>query len=299
MSSVTRRFTTRRPVNLDDTLGPLLRGSHDPCVRVRAGAWWLSRRTPEGPGTLRLHVVDGALEATAWGPGASWCVEQAPELLGDQDDLGGFQPAGAVLALHRRHPGLRIPRTLDLMGMLLRLVLEQKVVGKEAGRAYNVIVRGWGEPAPGPEDLWLVPTAERLSQEPYYAYHPFGVEQKRATTIRHVASRASFLAKLPPLPPAEAVEQAQLLHGIGPWTAGELGLTALGDVDAVPVGDFHLPNTVTYALTGEHRGDDARMLELLAPYRGHRGRVIRLIAAAGISAPRHGPRQPLRNLSRL
>jgi hypothetical protein len=40
------------------------------------------------------------------------------------------------------------------------------------------------------------------------------------------------------------------------------------------------------------------MLELLEPYRGHRARVIRLIAISGISAPRFGPRLPLRDIAR-
>ena len=56
------------------------------------------------------------------------------------------------------------------------------------------------------------------------------------------------------------------------------------------VGDFHLPNLVAYALAGEPRGDDARMLELLEPYRGQRARVMRLLELSGIRPPRYGPR---------
>ena len=67
--------------------------------------------------------------------------------------------------------------------------------------------------------------------------------------------------------------------GIGPWTAAEVGVRALGDADAVSVGDFHLPNLVAFALAGEPRGTDARMLELLEPYRGQRARVVRLARA--------------------
>lgn len=65
---------------------------------------------------------------------------------------------------------------------------------------------------------------------------------------------------------------------------------ALGDLDAVSVGDFHLPNLVAFALAGEPRGTDARMLELLEPWRGQRARVIRLLELSGIRAPRYGPR---------
>ena len=82
----------------------------------------------------------------------------------------------------------------------------------------------------------------------------------------------------------------QLLPGVGPWTAAVTAEAAWGDADAVAVGDFHLPNTVCWALAREPRGTDARMLELLEPYRGHRARVARLLLDAHVHAPRRGPR---------
>ena len=68
-------------------------------------------------------------------------------------------------------------------------------------------------------------------------------------------------------------------------------------LDAVSVGDYHLPNVVAWALASEARADDARMLELLEPYRGQRGRVIRLLEASGIGAPRFGPKMPIRSIA--
>ncbi len=76
-------------------------------------------------------------------------------------------------------------------------------------------------------------------------------------------------------------------------------MRALGDPDAVSVGDFHLPNLVSFALAGEPRGTDARMLELLEPYRGQRGRVIRLLEASGIWPPTRGPRCPIRSIAAI
>ncbi|MGH2477622.1 MAG: DNA-3-methyladenine glycosylase 2 family protein, partial [Candidatus Limnocylindrales bacterium] len=81
-----------------------------------------------------------------------------------------------------------------------------------------------------------------------------------------------------------------------PWTAGEVGVRALGDLDAVSVGDFHLSNLVAFALTGEPRATDARMLELLEPWRGQRARVVRLLEIAGIRVPRYGPRLAFRRI---
>jgi 3-methyladenine DNA glycosylase/8-oxoguanine DNA glycosylase len=86
---------------------------------------------------------------------------------------------------------------------------------------------------------------------------------------------------------------------VGRWTAAEVAIVALGDADAVSVGDYHLPHQVAWALAGQSRGDDARMIELLEPYRGHRGRVIRLLEAGGITAPRFGPRLPLQSIAAL
>jgi hypothetical protein len=84
----------------------------------------------------------------------------------------------------------------------------------------------------------------------------------------------------------DAARRLTALPGIGPWTAAEVGMVALGDPDAVSVSDYHLPNQVAWALAGEPGADDARMLELLEPYRGQRGRVIRLILA-GATAGAH------------
>jgi len=85
------------------------------------------------------------------------------------------------------------------------------------------------------------------------------------------------------------------MRGVGPWTAAQVVRVALGDADAVAVGDFHLPHVVCWALAGEARGSDERMLELLEPYRGHRGRVQLLLVAAGVRAPAFGPkREPAR-----
>jgi 3-methyladenine DNA glycosylase/8-oxoguanine DNA glycosylase len=289
----------RLPVDLRLTLGPLRRGTGDPTMRVEGGAWWRATRTPLGPATARYAVEGAAVRVAAWGPGAEWCVDAAPELLGARDRLDGFRPDGLVGELHRRLPGLRIPRSRAVFEAFVPSVLEQKVTGGEARAAYRGIVWAWGEPAPGPAGLRLPPTAATLAATPYWAFHRFGVEQKRANTVRAVASRADRLDATVDLLPAEAARRMRSLPGVGPWTAAEVAIVALGDADAVSVGDFHLPHMTSWALAGEPRGSDERMLELLAPYAGHRGRVLRLLAAAGLYAPRFGPRRAVRSFRRI
>jgi len=282
------------------TAGQLSLGRHDPCARFIDGAYWLATPTPDGPATLRLHREGTTLVATGYGPGAGWVVEQADAIAGLRDRLDGFHALAAahpvVADLARTHRGVRLPATGRVFPRLLRAVCEQKVTGKEAYRAYAAIVRRFGSPAPGPaERLWLPPAPEALAAAPYWAFHPLGLEQRRADTLCRAAAVAAKLERC--ADPCEATARLTALPGIGAWTAAEVVRTVFGDPDAVSVGDYHVPNTVAWALAGEPRGDDARMLELLEPFRGHRGRVCVLLEIAGIAAPRYGPRMPLRSFA--
>jgi 3-methyladenine DNA glycosylase/8-oxoguanine DNA glycosylase len=133
-----------------------------------------------------------------------------------------------------------------------------------------------------------------LAKLVYWELHPIGLEQKRANTLRAVAKRAKVVEQTIDLPLADAYRRLQLVDGVGPWTAAEVAVIALGDADAVSVGDYNLKNLIAFAFTGEPRGTDAQMLELLEPYRPHRARVIRLLYASHLRAPRFGPRRAIR-----
>ena len=93
------------------------------------------------------------------------------------------------------------------------------------------------------------------------------------------------------MPTAGATELLQKVRGVGAWTAAVVLGKHLGRPEPVPLGDYHLPHTVAWAFAGEPRGTDERMLELLAPFEGQAYRVVRLLLAAGIDAPRRGPRR--------
>ena len=281
------------------TLGPLALGGSDPCGGFRGGVFWLAGRTPAGPATLGLAPAGGVLTATGYGPGRDWIIERADAIAGLRDDVGDFPALAArhplVARLAKTFAGIRMPATGLLFPRILRAVLEQKVTGKEAHRAYRAIVRHFGEPAPGPAGLTLPPDPAAVAATPYWRFHPFGVEQRRTQALLRVAAVAERLERC--ADSAEATRRMTALPGIGPWTAAEVVRIAYGDADAVSVGDYHIPNTVAWALAGEPRGTDERMLALLAPFAGHRGRVCDLLAAGGIGAPRFGPRQPLRSFA--
>jgi 3-methyladenine DNA glycosylase/8-oxoguanine DNA glycosylase len=308
-----RRFAPLGPLDVRLTLAVHRRGPGDPTMRCsRDGSAWRASRTPDGAATLRLVPEGAAVRAQAWGPGAIWAIEQAPELVGALDDAAGFTAlvTGHRLLrdLHARFPGIRIGRTRRVLEALVPAIIEQKVTGDEARAAFVALVRRHGEPAPGPWDepsdrrpapLRVPPGPETLAGLPGYAYHPLGLERRRADAIRFAAAHAARVEECADLPLADANARLRALPLVGAWTAAEVGLRALGDVDAVSVGDYHLCHAVCRALAGEPRGTDERMLELLAPFAGHRARVVRLIEVAGIHAPRRGPRMATRSITEI
>ena len=274
--------------------------------------WWATV-TPDGPASLHLRALACSrgqrarartvLSVAAYGEGAGWAVRQAPALLGAHDRPEDFRPAaGLVSDLHARF-ALRLGRTDRVFDAVLAAVIGQKVVVATASEAVGSLVARHGELAPGPtpRPLRMRPRAERLAELSSVELHRVGLERRRADILVRTARRAGRLEEAG-VGGAASLDAALLtLDGVGPWTSALVRAAALGDGDAVAVGDYHLHNHVCWALAGEPRGDDARMLELLEPFRGHRGRVVSLLRRAGLTAPRRGPRLrllPLRAFDR-
>lgn len=298
------------PFRLDIRLTLLVhrRGPQDPTFRIDApGAVWRTSLTPVGPATLRLAgknagAAGGSLiQAWAWGEGAAWLLAQTPDLLGARDSPDDFRPVHPRLReLVRRFAGLRIGRTDRVLEALVPAVLEQKVVGREARRAWRHLVMRYGTPAPGPAPpgMRVPPSAARWQAIPSWDWHRAGVEAVRARTIAAAARLASRLEEVTSLAGPDADRLLQSLPGIGGWTAAEVRQRACGDADAVSVGDYHIPGQVGWVLAGAP-ADDAGMLELLAPYAGQRYRATRLIELSGLGPPRRGPRMSARDYSAI
>ncbi|WP_306434458.1 DNA-3-methyladenine glycosylase family protein [Actinomadura roseirufa] len=278
------------PLDLHAVLAPHQRGPRDPAFQADPGGTiWRASHTPCGAGTIRLRRAGDVIEAEAWGPGAEWLLDGVPGLLGADDEPETFTPRHPIVGEQAlRRPGLRIGRTGRVFEALVPAVMEQKVLSQEAWRAWGYLLRRFGEPAPGAPGLRVPPPPGVWARIPSWEWHRSGLEAVRARTIITAARAAGRLEE----DPAEA--RLRSLPGIGVWTAAEIRQRAAGDPDAVSVGDYHLPGIVGWALAGRKVDDDG-MLELLAPYAGHRHRVTRLLESSGSGPPRRGPRLPVRD----
>ena len=282
-------------VDLRRTLASLRRGHRDPAYQVTTdGAVWRATALPSGPATLRL-VQTGPCDVhvTAWGAGAAQALAGAPAMVGELDDLAGFDPPpGPVRDAYRSSSRVRLPRGGRVLEALVPAILEQRVITRTAYDAWQWLLTRHGTPAPGPAPagMRVPPTAHTWASVPVWDFHRAGVDPRRARAVVAAARVAHRLEEAAAHGPAETTRRLLLVPGVGPWTAAETTQRALGDADAVSVGDFHLPGQVGWALARE-RVDDAGMLRLLEPYRPHRYRVVRHLLLAGLArAPRRGPR---------
>lgn len=293
-------YAPSTPVDLRLTLRTLSRGSGDPSFTIVEGALWRAVRTPRGAGTLRLTAGASRVDATAWGPGAEWLIENVPELLGHGDDWSTLDVSGNAFLADARHrlPGLRLTRTNQVLQMLIPAVLEQKVTSTEAWRAWRQLVRAHGEPAPGPAPVGLTvpPDAATFKKIPSWEWHRAGVGPQRSATVMRVCAVADALERTLALGRGgdEIQKRLRSIVGVGVWTAAETSQRAHGDADSPSVGDYHLPALVGWALIGKPVDDDG-MLELLEPWRGNRERVMRLIGSSGFSKPRFGARMTIQD----
>ncbi len=293
---VETEYRPRHQLDLRRTVLYQRRGGGDPTMTADGAVIWRASRTPDGVATLAVRETGpGVVCGAAWGPGASWALDQLPTLCGHDDDPEGFDPTGHALvadAAHR-HPGLRIGRTDLVFDALAASIIEQKVTAQQAFAAWRRLVTWFGERAPGPtpRPMFAPPSIDRWRRIPSWAFHRAGLEPPQSRAVVEAARRGDSIVRAVTAAADGPAREAVLttLRGVGVWTAAETRIRAFGDPDAVSVGDLHLCHEVGYALTGQ-RVDDDGMLELLAPWAGHRQRVIRLIGASGVREPRRAPR---------
>ena len=303
-----RRVLHTGDIDLRATMKPIGVYPRDPTTRWTANSFAKAVLTPEGSGTMLLEWDGkGTTTVEAWGSGADWLVERAPHWVGLHDDLDGFDPAlhPKIAEWSRRHSGIRLPAAGVIWQELLLVLLGQRVTSDEAVKSWARMVYAWGAPAPGPCELRLPPTPEVVASKTYVELHRFNVERRRADAILLAARRANRLEEAAAMAPADARVRLSALPGLGEWTATSVITATHGDPDTIVLRDYGLPTMVNYAFTGDARrvpadeGGDEIMCRHLAPWAGHRQRIVRLLYTVGVSVPRRGPRSFNPDIRRL
>lgn len=282
-----------RPLDLRRTLRPLHGWFAD-------DGWWLAARTPDGPGSLRIRRTREAVIGEAWGAGDRWLLDRVGSIVGLDDDPASFRTDHPVVGeLHRTRPGDRFGRSGLVFRALVTAICGQKVTGAEATNAMRGLRKHFSGPAPGPNPVVrLPPDPDAMAEAPYHVFHTLHLEKRRADVIRAVSRQARRIDQLATAGPTEAASHLRSFSGISHWTTAKTLEVSHGDPDQVAVGDFHFKHMVVHHLTGRDRGTDEEMLELLEPFRPHRGRVIRLLHLLG-HEPSFGPRLAPRNITRM
>jgi 3-methyladenine DNA glycosylase/8-oxoguanine DNA glycosylase len=204
-----------------------------------------------------------------------------------------------VVEARRRNLALRLPSTGRMVDALVPTILEQKVTVIEARRGYRYLMYRFGTAAPAagtdaPAGLRVQPTPGQWLRIPSWEWHKAGVGPQRSATVMRALRSAVALERLAGLTASEASAKMQTIPGIGVWTTAEVVQRTHGCPDSIAVGDYHLAAYVGAALTGR-RTDDAGMLRLLAPWQGHRQRVVRMIGLSGFRKPTFGPRMTIQD----
>jgi len=262
-------------------LGPLYDARHlrrFPVRALRGGACGLVAAFAVRDGKVIIRVL---ARGDCSDEDIAWALSAARGIAALDDDPTEF------FAMARRHPVLapllrrydcRVPRRVTVFESFARAVIEQLVTTYEA-RASIRRLFGHAGALVADTRFRAPPTADEVLGVAPWKLRAFGIGVRRVRTLRAGARRGAALERLRLVDPAVAVERIQSLPGVGPWTANHVARAGLGWADAVPVGDLHAHYVVTEALTGE-QGDDARMLEVLEPFRPHRARVCALVSDA-------------------
>ena len=179
---------------------PLLRDGAD-------GAIWRTSLMRTGPVTARISRSGPTPSLARHGEAAQRnSPKHCPRCWAPTTTRAGFAPDEPTIAeAHRRVPHLRLGRTGRVLESLIPAVIEQRVAGKDAFRAWRLLVTKFGSPAPGPAParMRVPPAGEVWRRIPSWEFHLANVDPGRARTVVGCAQRADSLERLVTRPPTK------------------------------------------------------------------------------------------------
>ena len=179
-----------------------------------------------------------------------------------------------------RHRHLRIAASGLPFIESVKAVIGQRITAHDAALQWSRLVRATSQPVPAyePFGLYELPDPRILVGLGVSSFHRMGIEERRARTIRQLADLASRGHFDDITSSTKLLVRTEAVSGFGPWSRAVAVGNAFGDPDALPIGDFHHKNTVSWALTNRPRGTDEEMTALLEPYAGWRWWVTRCLS---------------------
>jgi 3-methyladenine DNA glycosylase/8-oxoguanine DNA glycosylase len=277
------------PIHFARTFSMQSLGPYDPTANLRDDCFRKAFYYRGNVAAIEICRDGDGLAVCAYGADAQQLLDETVAGLTQDDRYTEFAVDDrGILRLHSAFPGMRLLRFPWLYDMTCSAILQQRIRTVDAMRDWRRITHRWG--GPGPWNLRAFPPAEVLAAVPRFELERMGIDAKRAAALLRFAKELRFV-RLGPQSDSPSQDFAtlrqQLLRvpGIGGWTTETVLGYGAGDTDAAIPADLHLPRVICYALAGEFKGTDERMMELLEPFRGHRFRVIRLIYASGLDTP--------------
>ncbi|MFC8846951.1 MULTISPECIES: AlkA N-terminal domain-containing protein [unclassified Micromonospora] len=232
--TITLRLAYRPPLHAAALLDFLALRALPGVEEVRDGTYHRGLRLPHGAAEVALTPADGYVSATLrladlrdLAPAVARC-RRLFDLDADPSAVDGTLAADPALApAVAAEPGVRLPRAVDGLEMLVRAVATQQV---SLASARTTLTRLLPAAVPTGGGLRGFPDAEELLG---VADEAFRMPVARRETIR-AAARAVADGSLDLDPGGDREETTRrllALPGVGAWTAGYVAMRALGDPD--------------------------------------------------------------------
>jgi len=271
------RLPFRQPAALALTVSHLTRRAVPGLERTEGDRYLRGLQLPHGDGEVVLRLrpdhVDTVLrlqDLRDLGTAVSRC-RQLLDLDADPVAVDGHLAADPSLgAAVDRHPGVRVPGTVDPFEAAVRTVVGQQISLAGARTLTARIVERYGRrrQTETSEVPWRFPRPEELALADLTTV---GLTRSRAATVRALADVVATgrLDLSAGADRAEVRSGLRSIDGIGPWTTEIIAMRALGDPDAWPGGDLVLRRAaLARGLPGAPSGLDAHA-ERWRPWRAY------------------------------